>query len=171
MAATTLRSVGRRAASVRTAFRQWTSIRPLFSHLDLYGHINQDHYHAYINLAINDHLHSSGFSAHRGNEKEAGYAISLTKESGCTFHSPLNWPSVDAGVAVSRIGTSSVRYEVGLFMPGRDRASADGHMTHVWVDAATHTPVRIPAYILDVLVPLELRPLAKDDVPTDDEGF
>ena len=78
---------------------------------------------------------------------------------------------IDAGVAVSRIGSSSVRYEVGLFMPGMDRAAADGHMVHVWCDAATHKPVRVPNYIVEALEPLELKPLARDDVPTDDEGF
>ena len=72
-------------------------------HLDVYGHINQDHYHAYINLAINAHLHVSGFNALRGNTKEPGYAINLTKDSGCTFHSALEWGGgpIDAGVRSS----------------------------------------------------------------------
>jgi len=41
-------------------------------------------------------------------------------------------------------GSSSVRYEVGLFRNGDDLASAQGHFVHVYVDRANRRPVVLP---------------------------
>ena len=51
---------------------------------------------------------------------------------------------ITAGVAVAKIGTSSVRYEVGIFRNAETAASAQGHFVHVYVDAQTRRPVELP---------------------------
>jgi len=56
---------------------------------------------------------------------------------------------------VAKIGTSSVRYEIGLFRQGDDEPAATGYFVHVWVDRVTGRPVAIPPSIrtaLDLLV-------------------
>ena len=47
---------------------------------------------------------------------------------------------VDAGLRVARVGTSSVRYEIGLFREGETRPAAQGHFVHVYVDRTTRRP-------------------------------
>jgi acyl-CoA thioester hydrolase len=67
-------------------------------------------------------------------------------ETHCNYFAPLAFPQdVEAGVSVSRIGKSSVRYEIGLFSPGEPQTAAAGHFIHVYVDRVTRRPVEIPA--------------------------
>ena len=48
------------------------------------------------------------------------------------------------GLRVGHLGSSSVRYEIGLFRNEDDEASAEGHFVHVFVDRPTQRPVPIP---------------------------
>ena len=50
-----------------------------------------------------------------------------------------------AGLCVAQLGTSSVRYEVGIFRGDDETASAQGHFVHVYVDRVTRKPTPIPA--------------------------
>jgi acyl-CoA thioester hydrolase len=53
---------------------------------------------------------------------------------------------------VGRIGTSSVRYEVGIFGQDDELCAAHGHFIHVYVDKLTRRPVsELPAALLNVL--------------------
>ncbi|MBC7506449.1 MAG: acyl-CoA thioesterase, partial [Sandarakinorhabdus sp.] len=49
-----------------------------------------------------------------------------------------------AGVRIAAIGTSSVRWEVGLFTAGHQAPAAEGYFVHVYVDRATRRPVPLP---------------------------
>ena len=53
--------------------------------------------------------------------------------------------SVEVGVRVEHLGRSSVRYRVAAFKAGAAQASADGRLTHVYVERATGRPTPIPA--------------------------
>jgi acyl-CoA thioester hydrolase len=67
----------------------------------------------------------------------------------------LTFPDVvDAGLRVTRLGTSSVVYEIGLYRQGDDEPAATGRFVHVWVDRATQRPVAVPDAIRAALVPL-----------------
>ncbi|SPD42827.1 Thioesterase (fragment) [Cupriavidus taiwanensis] len=67
-------------------------------------------------------------------------------ETQCNYFSSLSFPeTVVAGLRVARLGTSSVRYEVGLFSGDNEVAAAQGHFIHVYVDRATRRPVPLPA--------------------------
>ncbi|TGT14946.1 acyl-CoA thioesterase, partial [Mesorhizobium sp. M3A.F.Ca.ET.174.01.1.1] len=73
----------------------------------------------------------------------------------CNYFAPLVFPQrVDAGLRVARLGTSSVRYEVGLFREGDDAAAAQGHFVHVYVDRVTRRPVTLPDALRAALEPL-----------------
>ena len=53
--------------------------------------------------------------------------------------------SRDAGLRVTRLGTSSVRYEVALFGGDAPLAAAQGHFVHVYVDRETRRPAALPS--------------------------
>jgi acyl-CoA thioester hydrolase len=81
--------------------------------------------------------------------------IGLVAETHCNFFSALTFPDkVRAGLRVGRLGTSSVRYEIGLFRNDEDLAAAQGHFVHVYVDRATNKPVPLPEKLQAVLKPL-----------------
>ena len=61
---------------------------------------------------------------------------------------------MDAGLRVSQMGRSSVRYEVGLFAQGQPLTAARGHFVHVYVDRLTRRPVPLPDPLKAVLLAL-----------------
>ena len=59
----------------------------------------------------------------------------------CDYFAPVSFPeSIEVGVAVERLGSSSVTYRVAVFAAGRDAASAAGRFTHVYVDRRDRRP-------------------------------
>jgi acyl-CoA thioester hydrolase len=63
-------------------------------------------------------------------------------ETHCNYFSSLAFPqNVDAGIRVTRIGASSVRYDVGLFAEGEPLSAAHGHFVHVYVNRESRRPV------------------------------
>ena len=85
--------------------------------------------------------------------------IGFVVETQCRFFTPLAFPDrIDAGVRVARIGTSSVRYEVGIFRDEDETAAAQGYFVHVYVDRASNRPVStLPEALREVLQPLLVR--------------
>ena len=76
----------------------------------------------------------------------AATVIGLVVETQCRYFSELSFPqTVHAGLRVARIGTSSVRYEIGMFADDADAACAQGHFVHVYVDRTTRRPTALPA--------------------------
>ena len=73
-------------------------------------------------------------------------------ETGCRYFSSIAFPDrIDAGVRVTRLGNSSVRYEIALFRAGEQVAVAEGHFIHVYVDRHTRRPVTLPQPLREVL--------------------
>ena len=117
---------------------------------DIYGHVNNVVYYSYFDTVINGYLIEAG-----GLDINDGSVVGLAIETGCRFHRSFAFPElVEAGLRVGRLGTSSVRYEVGLFGAGEAEARADGHFVHVFVDRASMQPVPIPSRMRDALARL-----------------
>lgn len=117
---------------------------------DVYGHINNVAYYAFIDTAVNQMLIEAGLLDVTGSA-----VIGVAAESGCRFHASAAYPdAIQAGVRVGRLGRSSIRYEVGLFRTGEDEATAEGFFVHVMVDRATMKPVAIPPPLRAFLEPM-----------------
>jgi len=76
------------------------------------------------------------------------HALGLVVETSCRYLRPLRFPGdVEAGLAVTRLGSTSVTYEIGLFQ-GEDPAPAGvGRFAHVYVDESTRRPTPVPQVI------------------------
>ena len=74
-----------------------------------------------------------------------GDPIALVVETRCTYSGSLAFPAdVEVGLAVERLGSSSMRYRIGIFEAGAEEAAAEGHFIHVLVDRSTRRPVPLP---------------------------
>ncbi|MEZ5842505.1 MAG: thioesterase family protein [Hyphomicrobiaceae bacterium] len=125
--------------ATRAAFRHFLTIPTRWGDNDLYGHVNNVVYYSYFDTIINRYLIDPG-----GLDIHASPVIGIAVETQCRFHRSFAYPEdVQAALAVGKLGTSSVRYEIGLFAPGEDSARAEGHFVHVFVDRATMRPVPI----------------------------
>jgi acyl-CoA thioester hydrolase len=103
---------------------------------DAYGHVNNVIYYSWFDTAVNAHLIEQGvLDIHQGE------TIGLVIETQCNYFAPLAFPqTIEAGIRVAKLGSSSVRYEVGLFAQGAPLTAARGHFVHVYVDRATQPP-------------------------------
>lgn len=110
---------------------------------DMYGHINNAEYYSYFDTIINHFLITKA-----GLEPTQSKTIGLCVESKCNYYSPVEFPSlIEAGLFVSHKGSSSIKYEVGIFVKGGDLAAAHGHFVHVFVDNESRRPVALPENI------------------------
>jgi acyl-CoA thioester hydrolase len=131
----------------RTAYRHVRAISTRWMDNDVYGHINNVVYYSYFDTVVNQYLLEQGVL-----DVERGAVIGLVVETQCNYFSPMAFPDVvHAGLRVATLGSSSVRYEVGLFRNDDARASAQGHFVHVYVDRITRRPVVLPPELRAVL--------------------
>jgi acyl-CoA thioester hydrolase len=132
---------GREPPPARTAFRVFRTLATRWMDNDVYGHINNVAYYSYFDTAVNQALIEAGVLDPAGSP-----VIGLVVETGCRYFAPLSFPGpVEVGLAVERLGSSSVTYALGVFRPGAAEAAAAGHFTHVYVDRHGRRPVAIPA--------------------------
>ncbi|MES2282880.1 MAG: thioesterase family protein [Pseudomonadota bacterium] len=139
-------------AEPRSAFKAFRPIGTRWSDNDVYGHVNNVVYYSWFDTAVNGLLIDRGaIDIHNGK------VIGLVIETQCNYFAPLAFPeNVVAGIRVAHIGSSSVRYEVGLFPEDAAQAcAARGHFIHVYVDRDTRRPVPLPPELLSVLETLK----------------
>jgi acyl-CoA thioester hydrolase len=140
-------SPARPAPQPRSAYRVFRSISTRWADNDVYGHVNNVVYYSWFDTAVNAHLIEQGVL-----DIHAGQIIGLVIETQCNYFAPLAFPqTVEAGIRVARLGSSSVRYEVGLFAQGEPLTAAAGHFVHVYVDRESRRPVAVPEPLRRVL--------------------
>jgi acyl-CoA thioester hydrolase len=136
--------------TTRTDYPHFLSIDTRWSDNDHYGHVNNVVYYSYFDTVVNEYL-----IRHGALDLEAGKTIGLVVETHCSYFAPLTFPErIDAGLRVTRLGSTSVRYEVGIFSVGSEQPAAQGHFVHVYVDRDTRRPVPLPDALVAALKPL-----------------
>lgn len=124
----------------RGAYRHFTTITTRWADNDAYGHVNNTIYYAWFDTAVNEWLVGEGLL-----DIEHGDPIGLVVETGCRYFVPLSYPGeVEVGIAIDRLGGSSVTYRLGVFAKGCDAAAAEGHFTHVYVGRESRRPQALP---------------------------
>ncbi|MDH4378100.1 MAG: thioesterase family protein [Ramlibacter sp.] len=135
----------------RSAYRVFRTIGTRWADNDVYGHVNNVVYYSWFDTAVNAHLIEQGAL-----DIHAGSTIGLVIETQCNYFEPLAFPeNVEAGIRVSKLGASSVRYEVGLFAQGAAQTAARGHFIHVYVDRETRRPAPLPEKLRTLLETLQ----------------
>ena len=136
----------------RSSYRAWRTATTRWSDDDVYGHLNNARYFDLIDTAVNVHLHEA-----TGTDIRDLPAIGVVAEVSCRYFAEMGYPRpIEMGLAVERLGTSSVVYRIGLFQGDGDEACAEGRFVHVYVDntdpARPVTP--IPDVIREAVAPL-----------------
>ena len=128
-------------AKKRNDFLHFESIGTRWMDNDAYGHVNNVVYYSCFDTAVNRFLIVNGVL-----DIEHGPVIGLVIETQCNYFSSVAFPdTISVGVSVTKLGNSSVRYDVGIFRQDEEIASAQGHFVHVYVDRETRKPTAIPA--------------------------
>ena len=123
--------------STRADYRAFRNLTTRWMDNDIYGHMNNVVHYSLFDSAVNGWLIEKGVL-----DIHAGAQIGVVVETGCRYFSELAFPdTVTAGLRVAKLGSSSVRYEVGLFRNEAETAAAEGFFVHVYVDRATRRPL------------------------------
>jgi acyl-CoA thioester hydrolase len=131
----------------RDAYRHFTPLATRWMDNDAYGHLNNVVYYSLFDTAVNRYLIEAGaLDIHHGE------VIGLVVETHCNYFASIEFPQmVEAGIRVAQRGSSSVRYEIGIFAAGAPLAAARGHFIHVYVDRATRRPATLPPALVKAL--------------------
>ncbi|MCW2495692.1 thioesterase family protein [Jatrophihabitans sp.] len=116
---------------------------------DTYGHVNNVVHYLLFDTAVNGWLIEAS-----GVDIRQLPAIGLVVETSCQYFAELRFPEVvTAGIALEKLGTSSVVYGLALFGAGESPAAA-GRFVHVYTDRETRRPVPVPPEIRRALAQL-----------------
>jgi acyl-CoA thioester hydrolase len=144
-------SKARRLPEQRSEFPVLRAITTRWHDNDHYGHVNNVVYYAYFDTAVNGYLIEAS-----GTDIRSLPAIGIVAETSCRFLRELSFPdTVHAGLALEKLGNSSVVYRIGLFRNEEAAPAAIGRFVHVYVDATTRRPVPIPPQIRAALTALD----------------
>jgi len=125
--------------SHRSEYNYFCQLSTRWNDNDIYGHMNNIIYYALFDTAVNKWLIKNNLIDIKNGEN-----IGLIVQSGCNFFSSFEYPEdVTAGIRVTKIGNSSVKYEVGLFKEKENLSSADGFFVHVYVERMTNKPIQL----------------------------
>jgi len=122
---------------------------------DMFGHLNNAVYYQLFDTAINGWINTNVPDI----DPVTMAAQGIVAESGCRYFSELHFPQrLVVGVAVTRLGNSSVTYRLGIFRAAEELAAGDeqtpaalGHWVHVYIDRTNRRPVPIPDAIRSLL--------------------
>lgn len=125
--------------SKRADFADFFPLQTRWGDNDIYGHMNNVVHYALFDTAVNGWLMKKGLL-----DPKKSSSFGLVVETGCRYAAEMAFPdTVTAGLRIAKLGSSSVRFEIGLFRNDEDQAAAEGFFVHVYVDAKTRRPVPI----------------------------
>ena len=128
------------SAGSRDGYPHFRPIQTRWLDNDTYGHVNNVVYYAWFDTVINEWLIAEG-----GLDIHVGDVIGVCAESHCSYSDAFSFPeTVEAGLRVSKLGRTSVRYEIGLYKQGAAEPAARGWFVHVFVDRSSRRPVEPP---------------------------
>lgn len=124
----------------RTDFRWFLDMPTRWIDNDQYGHMNNAvYYNVYENVVMTWLEIVQGFNLNTGSVR------CFTVENGCQYHDAVRYPDqLECALRISKIGNSSVCYELGIFKQGCETVSATGFIVDVFVDAKTERPISLP---------------------------
>lgn len=146
--------MGKPTPNERVDYRYFRDITTRWMDNDVYAHVNNVVYYSWFDTVVNGWLLERDLL-----DFVESPTVGLVVETTCSYFSSIAFPDlVRAGLRVTHLGTSSVRYEVGLFANDNSDASAQGHFVHVYVDRVTRRPVALPAALRHALESIQVVP-------------
>ena len=131
----------------RDHYRHFLTIPTRWMDNDVYGHVNNVVYYSFFDTVVNKFLIEQSQL-----DYSKGSVVGLVVETKCQYFAPIAFPDVVvAGIRVAHIGTSSVRYEIGLFKNDEDNPAAEGHFVHVYVTRSGNKPTPLSTQMRSVL--------------------
>ena len=145
-------SVSKAVPDSRARYAHFLTITTRLMDNDIYAHVNNATYYSFIDTAVSTYL-AQALERDLAHDPIVYYVV----ENGCTYFSPIAFPDrVACGLRVTRIGTSSMRFEVGVFRNDEDLTAARGFFIQVCCDRQTQRPIAMPPNVRAALEAIRL---------------
>lgn len=133
--------------TTRDSYNRFYPVTTRWNDNDSYGHVNNVVYYSYFDSAVNRYLIEQGeLNIHSSD------VVAFVVSSQCHYLSPISYPEqIEVGIAVKKLGNSSVTYSIAIFKEGESSASAHGDFVHVFVNRTTNKAVPIPDILRSAL--------------------
>lgn len=136
----------------RDAYPAWHRLSLRNNDNNSSGHVDNTVFYMMFDEALIGWLVSAGLLS------SGSAGMPFIAQSGCRFLSELVGPvAVDVGFGVTRLGTSSMAYRLGVFRADSAQAVAEGDVVQVLVGRGDRRPMALPAAWRDRLGALFLR--------------
>ena len=120
----------------RSDFHWFCQVNTQWKDVDIYGHVNNAVHYTWFDTAVNGWLVARGLL-----DPLRGKAVGLVVHTSCEYFDEVVFPDlVTCGLCASRVGTTSVTYEISLFRNDSDQSFAHGIFVHAYVDRVTRRP-------------------------------
>mmetsp|Transcript_11187 Transcript_11187/g.13547 ORF Transcript_11187/g.13547 Transcript_11187/m.13547 type:complete len:179 (+) Transcript_11187:220-756(+) len=131
----------------REDYTCFVSLQTRWNDMDSFNHINNVIYYQFMDDAVNKHLLDNNVGIEH---------TRFVASSSCQYLKPISYPGdVDVGLRVSKLGNSSVTYDIGIFASDDISAAAKGSYVHVYIDSDLERPAPIQKEVRKVLSSLE----------------
>jgi len=131
-------------APTREGFDYFETISLRYADNDVNGHVNNAHYYAFFDTAVEGFLRATGLR-----QVLAGEVFTPVVASSCRYFQEISYPGdIVLGVKLARLGRTSLTYEIAIFTPATDpTAAALGTFTTVCTNKASRRPTDIPTAV------------------------
>lgn len=126
--------------TTRADYKYIAPVQTRWADNDAYQHINNVIFYSFFDSIVNRFLIEKNVLNIQGGE-----TIGLVVETMCRYFASAAFPEdLEGGLRVTKVGSSSVRYEIGIFGENENTPRAEGHFVHVYVDTSSRKPTPLP---------------------------
>ena len=138
----------------REQFWFFHPFRVRYSEIDAQGIVFNAHYLTYFDTTLSEYFRALGYDQF-ADARESGIDFHIVR-SVIEYKAPvrLDW-EIDVGARVARIGSSSLTFELAIFLKGANDVLVTGEIVWVNTDQKTHRPVPIAQSIRDLIASRE----------------
>ncbi len=127
----------------RTEFRYFFRLRVRYSEIDQQGIVFNAHYLTYFDTALTEYMRALDYD-YRSQLERTGTDFHVVK-SLVEYKAPIRFDEeIDVGVRTSRIGRTSLSFQLAIFGRDDDRLRASGEIVWVNADQASHGSAPVP---------------------------
>ncbi len=134
----------------RNAFWFLYPLRVRYSEVDQQGIVFNAHYLTYFDTTLNEYMRALGYN-YLDQSKKTGNDFHVVR-SLVEYKAPVHYDDIiEIGVRTSKIGRSSITFNLAVFRQHEDKLLASGEI--VWVNAnqADHTPCPVPPSLRELI--------------------
>lgn len=134
----------------REQFWFFHPFRVRYSEIDAQGIVFNAHYLTYFDTTLSEYFRALGYDQF-ADARESGIDFHIVR-SVIEYKAPirLDW-EIEVGARVARIGSSSLTFELAIFLKGANDVLVTGEIVWVNTDQKTHRPVPIAQSIRDLI--------------------